>query len=291
MKNTNTTNDRGLPSKYDYGQYLDMALNQPGELGKFYTYFREYSIGNQFYIFTQCLSRNLELGPIATYNGWKKLNRNVKKGLEVDSNTNKKALGMLWPITFQRKDKDGNPLFDKDGNPLTTTTFKVKFHHFLLCQTEGQESTEIKNPNFNTDLLLKNLGIKKVSFDMTNGNCQGFARTNKKEIAINPIAHNKRKTLIHEVAHCLLHGEDNIEFSHGSELPTDIKEVEAESVAYIVSAILGDDDENLKYSRGYIQHWKQDNSLSEDTMKRIFKAVDTILKAGNPNNQDRKDKQ
>ena len=48
------------------------------------------------------------------------------------------------------------------------------------------------------------------------------------------------------MAHCILHGEDNVEFSHGSKLPTDIKEVEAESVAYIVSAILGDDDENLK---------------------------------------------
>ena len=285
MKNTNTTNttnDRGLPSKYDYGQYLDMALNEPGELGKFYTYFREYSIGNQFYVFAQCLNRDLKLGPIATYKKWKELNRNVTKG--------SKALGMLWPVTFQRKDKDGKPLFDKEGNPLMMTTFKVRFHHFLLCQTEGQESTEIKNPNFDTDLLLKNLGIKKVSFDMANGNCQGFARTKEKEIAINPIAHNPRKTLIHEVAHCLLHGEDNIEFSHGSELPTDIKEVEAESVAYIVSAILGDDDENLKYSRGYIQHWKQDNELSEDTMKRIFKAVDTILKAGNPNNQDKKDK-
>ena len=285
MKNTNTTNttnDRGLPNKYDYGQYLDMALNQPGELGKFYTYFREYSIGNQFYIWSQCLTRELKLGPIATYKKWKELKRNVTKG--------SKALGMLWPVTFQKKDKDGKPLFDKEGNPLMMTTFKVRFHHFLLCQTEGQESTEIKNPNFDTDLLLKNLGIKKVSFDMTNGNCQGFARPNKKEIAINPIAYNPRKTLIHEVAHCILHGEDDTEFSHGSELPTDIKEVEAESVAYIVSAILGDDNENLKYSRGYIQHWKQGNELSEDTMKRIFKAVDTILKAGNPNNQDKKDK-
>ena len=280
MKNTTSKNE--LEAKYDYNNYLDMALNQPGELGKFYTHFRDYSIGNQFFIYSQCLSRNLEIGPIATYNKWKELNRNVKKGLEIDLRTNKKALGMLWPVSFQKKDKEGNLLFDKDGNPLIINMFKVKFAHFLLCQTEGKEKPEIKNPVFDTDLLLENLGIKKVSFDMTNGNCQGFAKPNKKEIAINPIAHNKRKTLIHEVAHCILHGEDNIEFSHGSELPTDIKEVEAETVAYIVSAILGDDNENLKYARGYIQHWKQDNKLSDDTVKRIFKAVDTILSNARP---------
>lgn len=283
MKNTNTTNNQET-QQTNYNQYLDMALNEPGELGKFYTYFREYSVFNQFFVFSQCLSRNLKLGPIATFPKWNSLNRRIIKG--------SKAIQILWPSKKALKDENGNDVLDKDGKKVMITKgFFAKKSHYLLCQTEGPENIEIENPEFSTDLLLKNLGFKKVPFTMTNGNCQGFARPKEKEIAINPIAYNVRKTTLHEVAHCLLHGEDDTEFSHGSELPTDIKEVEAESVAYIVSAILGDDNENLKYSRGYIQHWKQDNELSEDSIKRIFKAVDIILKAGNPNNQDKKDKQ
>jgi hypothetical protein len=115
---------------------------------------------------------------------------------------------------------------------------------------------------------------------MINGNCQGYAYSSHKQIAINPMAAYPNKTLLHEVAHCLLHGDD-VEFSHGSELPRSIKELEAESVAYIVGCTLNilSEQEQL-YSRGYIRNWfKGANSVPEENCQRIIKAVDTILDA------------
>lgn len=60
--------------------------------------------------------------------------------------------------------------------------------------------------------------------------------------------------------------------------PRDIKEVEAESVAYILCSIL--DLPGLTESRGYIQHWLNYQQIPEKSAQKIFSAADKILKAG-----------
>jgi hypothetical protein len=60
--------------------------------------------------------------------------------------------------------------------------------------------------------------------------------------------------------------------------PRDIREVEAESVAYICCSILG--LPGLHESRGYIQHWLAGNEIGDKTAQRIFGTAEKILKAG-----------
>ena len=62
--------------------------------------------------------------------------------------------------------------------------------------------------------------------------------------------------------------------------PRDIREVEAESVAYICCAILG--LPGLNECRGYIQAWLSDASITDKSAQRIFGAAERILKAGRP---------
>ena len=91
------------------------------------------------------------------------------------------------------------------------------------------------------------------------------------------MAENPVETTIHEIAHCLLHNE--LEIMHES-YSKDIKELEAESTAYFVMRALGLTT-GLDKSRGYIQHWFNNfEAIEEKTARRIFGAVDKILKAG-----------
>jgi hypothetical protein len=66
--------------------------------------------------------------------------------------------------------------------------------------------------------------------------------------------------------------------SDSEHTPRDIREVEAESVAYICCSVLN--LAGLVESRGYIQNWLQDGEMSDKTAQRIFGAAEKILKAG-----------
>lgn len=78
-------------------------------------------------------------------------------------------------------------------------------------------------------------------------------------------------TLLHEVAHALLHSQDET-----MALPTAIKEVEAESVAYIVASALGLD--SSAFSMPYIARWSmKDPDLIEHTAKRVVHTAHQLL--------------
>jgi hypothetical protein len=64
----------------------------------------------------------------------------------------------------------------------------------------------------------------------------------------------------------------------GPRTPRNIREVEAEGVAFICSSALGLD--GAEYSRGYLQHWLNGQEIPERSCQRIFKGADAILKAG-----------
>lgn len=62
--------------------------------------------------------------------------------------------------------------------------------------------------------------------------------------------------------------------------PRNLREVEAESVAYLLCSLL--ELPGKAESRGYLQAWLGSESLTEQTARRIFAAADRILKAGQP---------
>ena len=267
--------------KPDFGKLFSSILEQPGIIGDHYSLFHRYSLSNQALAVEQMMMRGIEIGPISTFNGWKKLGRRVKKG--------EKALLLYMPITIRKKKDEQNKAQDDADEGLqdkTFTVFRLLPRWFAYAQTEPagdehQEQTPSSAPDWDQDLALLKLGIRVIPYDHVDGNCQGYAIPSRKEVAINPVAAFPHKTLFHEMAHCLLHGGDDA-FTDTLDVNKCIREAEAESVAFLCCAALGLD--GLKEARGYVQGWLRDAEDRELFMKqsarRVFACADKILKAG-----------
>ena len=80
------------------------------------------------------------------------------------------------------------------------------------------------------------------------------------------------KTLIHETAHVLLHQSPPARY-----LPRPLKEVEAESVAYVVASVHGMSTDD--YSFPYVAAWAGDDAdrAIRETQARVNKAARTII--------------
>lgn len=247
------------------------AIEKPGTIAECYSMFHEYSFGNQMLAYCQIKSRGLPMGPIAAFNKWKSLGRFVKKG--------EKALVLCMPIF--KKAEDGN----KDS-----VFFIYKKNWFTLAQTEGENEYVAPAPvgGWDAERALATLGIEKIPFAMMDGNCQGYAAAGK--VAINPLAAHPHRTLVHEMAHAIMHQKPGAEMSvDGLVLGREFKEVEAESVAYIISESLGFG--SPEESRGYIQLWLKAmgaDRIDEKSAQRIFRAADKILRAGFPPKEEEK---
>ena len=79
----------------DWRATLTEALNAPGALGNTYTRFYNYSFLNQIRLLMQGIAE-----PVATYNRWQELGRQVRKG--------SKAKVVLAPVLISRDAKDAN---------------------------------------------------------------------------------------------------------------------------------------------------------------------------------------
>ena len=242
---------------------LTDAVTQPGIISKCYSTFHGYSIGNQMLAWSQCRARQIELGPIATYKRWSELGRQVSKG--------QKAIALVMPLTINKKDSAG----EKTGEVFSM--FALKNNWFVLSQTEGDDfANEVTIPAWDKTKALQTLSIDEVQFTGASGNCQGYA--SGKTIAINPLAILPHKTRFHELAHVILGHTTEDRMSDSESIPRDIREVEAESVAYILCSLL--ELPGLIESRGYIQSWLSGAEISDKSAQRIFSAADKILKAG-----------
>ena len=249
--------------KANFSQLLNDAINQPGIISKCYSTFHGYSIGNQLLAYSQCIARDIPIGPIASFKTWKDLGRSVKKG--------EKAIALVRPVTIAKKDDAG----EKTGDAFQL--FVLKNQWFVLSQTEGEEFVnEVAVPTWDKAKALETLGITEVAFDHTDGNCQGYAVS--KSIAVSPLAVLPHKTRFHEIAHVVLGHTSEGQLSDSESTPRDVREVEAEGVAYILCALL--DLPGLHESRGYIQNWLQGAEVSDKSAQRIFSAANKILEAG-----------
>lgn len=246
-----------------FSQLLVDAVSQPGVLSSAYSAFHGYSIGNQLWALSQCAARKIPLGPIATFKKWQELGRQVQKG--------QKAISLVMPVTIAKKDEQG----EKTGEMFSM--FTVRNNWFVLSQTEGEDfQHEAPTPSWDKAQALEKLGITETPFSIGNGNVQGYAQLDT--IAVNPVAALPHKTRFHEIAHVVL-GHTKEGLVTDSELtPRDIREVEAEGVAYILCSLLG--LPGLEESRGYIQNWLADGEISDKSAQRIFSAANKILEAG-----------
>src|SRR5262245_43103289 len=248
-----------------FAELLASAVTEPGILSSAYQQFHNYSLGNQLLAWGQCLARDIQPGPMATFPRWKELGRYVRKG--------EKAITLCQPVTVKRP-ADAT---DESGESEIFLRFVYRPHWFVLAQTDGAELSPASIPDWNADRALTALGITEIAFDETNGNVLGFAR--ERSIAISPINPLPHKTRFHELAHVLLGHTAEGAQADGDCTPRNLRECEAEAVALLCCAALG--LPGVEFSRGYIQSWwGNGNPIPERSAQKILKVSDHILKAG-----------
>lgn len=245
---------------------LHEALTEPGLLSSAYRAFHQYSLGNQLLAATQLMERDLPIAPIASFNTWKSKGRMVRKG--------QKAIRLFMPVTLRPQDRDDETGVEQE---IQFQSFMLRPNWFSLDQTEGEVfNHEAKSPEWDKTLAMTAFGINEIPFEMLDGNCQGYASQNK--IAINPLAALPHKTRFHEMAHVILGHTAETSMQDDERTPRNLREVEAESVAFIMCSLL--DLPGQEEARGYVQVWLGDEQIAEKTALRIFATADKLLKAG-----------
>ena len=157
---------------------------------------------------------------------------------------------------------------------------------FDVSQTEGKELPEITyelNSNVgNYEELIS--AIRKISpvpiefLDMPSSACKGYYNQFDKNIVVRLGMGESQtiKTMLHELSHAMLHDKD---IGSQKEQPLDrrTKEVEAESVAYVVCQHYGIDTSD--YSFGYVSGWCANSELSElkESLNIIQKTAANII--------------
>lgn len=240
-------------------ELINQALNEPGILSECYNMFRNYSILNAIALRKQCKSSGLELGPCASYSRWKELGGQVKRG--------SKALWVCIPCTYKAKEKHTINGEEVELDVKHVKGFTWKPFVFTLAQVDIAKPPEQKSSFWDSEKALNTLGIKRIPFDSVLGTSMGY--TTDEGIAINPMNPHKTRTIVHEMAHYLLHKGQKPEASH---------EVEAELVSYIVCGSLN--IQGAEESRGYIQYYMESNELPEKTAMKVLACANKILKGG-----------
>lgn len=235
--------------------------------------FHDYSFGNILLIAIQFPGAS----QVAGFQDWKKkFGRNVKKG--------EKGIRILAPCIFEAVEErekldpvTHRPMVDSSGTPMVerrhveAKRFKV-VTVFDVSQTEGKKLPEIITPLAGdveqyeriTGALAK-LSPVPIEFEDFPGAAYGYFSHTEKRIAIRPGMSQAQtlKTMIHEVAHAKLHDEPDVlePIPMKDKKSRSNREVEAESVAYVVCQHFGIDTSD--YSFGYVAGWSRGRELNE----------------------------
>lgn len=240
-----------------YKQFLDTMAKFP-----------RYSVNNSLLIMIQKPDAQM----CQSFTGWKQMGRYVKKG--------EKGISILAPAPYKiereqtKLDEKGRPVFDADGEPVkekvevTIRAFKV-VKTFDLSQTDGKElptigpSELVGNIEGYPKLLqaLQEISPVPVSFELIDGDAKGFYHLEDKKIVVQDGMSEVQtiKTLLHEMAHQKLHDKDNV--PEAKDISRNGKEVEAESVAYVVCQHYGINTSD--YSFSYVAGWSEGKETPE----------------------------
>lgn len=256
--------------------------------------FHNYSVRNQLLIRLQNPTASLVMG----YKQWQNnFERNVKKGergIEILAYS-----PYLINVEQEKLDENGNKILDKNGNPIKEEV-KVKKEAykkvvvFDISQTDGKEIKDLylaedlkfEVENFKSFFsALEEISPVKVEIkNIENSKAKGYYSPTENKIVVreNMSESQTIKTLIHEIAHAKLHNKDGLKNRNNKF--TNFFEVEAESVAFIVSNHLGID--TSEYSFGYIAGWSESKELKElmasleliqGTSSELIKMIDEKL--------------
>ena len=245
--------------------------------------FHNYSLNNTMLIAMQMPEATL----VAGYEAWKKNHeRHVVKG--------EKGIRIFAPAPYKVKveqDKidpvTNKPVLDENNNPVKEVV-EVKKPAFKLVSVFDVSQTEGKEiPSLGVDELLGDVedyvhffdALERscpvpIGFEEIEGGAKGYYHQTECRIALNEGMSEVQnvKTLIHEMAHQKLHAVENID--KDLKLSRSAKEVEAESIAYVICQHYGID--TSEYSFAYLAGWSDGKDTPE-----LKASLDRIRKASN----------
>ena len=279
--------------------------------------FHDYSMNNTLLI----LGQNPRATHLAGYNKWQQdFNRQVKRG--------EKGLMIWMPVEIKVKenhyvlDENGNRILGDDGKfkreevEVKKRTFKIGYT-FDVSQTEQIEGKEVIELSPVKDLkgdvkdyqvltkALMEISPVPIKIEAFTASAKGCYNSLTNEITIQPDMSEVQtiKTMIHEIAHSIVHSEENLnqlKQKENVEFSKNEREVQAESIAYIVSSHLGIDTSD--YSFPYVATWglstepnnlenvKQNLKCIKSTSMDLTSKLDTYMEELQAQQNQNKDK-
>lgn len=239
-------------------ELMDNLCQDPEQIEKFVNLWNgnlqlhSYSINNIILAFFQYPKMSM----LAGYKKWMKLGRQVKKG--------EKAIKILAPMVRKYKNKEEEDEYRIGGWRYVNV--------FDINQTEG-ENLDFGHPElikgeipFETVAEVSPLPVTVEYYGTSNG-----VLTDKEiRVASKDNEASMVATLIHEMGHYYLGHPGN------EELDRPTKEVEAETVSYMVTSYLGMENEKSQY---YIGGWNGCSDKLKGRGTKIVKAAEQIIKS------------
>ena len=272
--------DEGVKAVFESERYKEYL--------KFASKFTDYSARNTMLINMQRPDATL----VAAFGKWKELGRHINKG--------ETGIAIFAPAPYKTNqyietqrpafDELGNQLYNEDGTekmetietPLTGMAFKTVYV-FDVSQTDGKELPEpVSELTGDVDTARKEAvfaAIRKttgidVEFQDIKGGSKGYYSPAEDKIVIKTGMSDAQtlKTVFHEAAHKLLHDPKSEIVTVKS--PRNEKEVQAESVAFMVAEKFGID--TSEYSFPYIASWSEGKQLEQ--LKNALQEIQSAAK-------------
>ena len=245
--------EQGVSDIFQSGQYAAYLT----AMSKFH----HYSFGNTMLIFMQCPNAT----HVAGYHDWRRnFGRQVKRG--------ERGITILAPCPYRRKEEVEEAA--SDGSPATSVQWVQRMGFrtvtvFDVSQTEGKPLPELAKKltgdaaQYESMVAaLRSISPYPISMESFPGGAYGCCNFVERRSLVQPDMSQIQtiKTMIHEVSHAKLHAPEKTE-----ELPQHkqrfVREMEAESVAYVVCRHFGIDTSD--YSFGYVAGWSRGRELSQ----------------------------
>lgn len=229
--------------------------------------FHNYSANNCLLIALQCPHASY----VAGYTSWRNnFHRQVRKG--------EKAIRIISPVKYKKKNEE-----DEEEERIgfkSASVFDISSTYQIPDMepvTIGVEDLQGHVENYKDFLhAFQSISPVPVDFRLFDGDARGYYSDTEKIIVVQDGMTERQsvKTLIHEIAHAMLHTKEQLQECKKDRKQ---KELEAESVAYIVCEHYGFDSED--YSFPYIVGWVGTGfqDILKESMSTIQKTADEII--------------
>ena len=244
-----------------------------------------YSFNNRFLIALEQERRGYGFSPlVAGFHKWKnEFKRTVKKG--------EKSIHILAPVMTTVTNDNGEPLLNDEGKPIKRPYRFKTAHVFDHHQTEGEpipkpdtsnmmdQLEDIASPALFNGLCQVAINRKiEVRTEVYKAQMEGALgcccftgeKANEIKLVEGLNVATQISVMSHELGHAILHSSDD----YRRQTPGSIKELEAESVAYLVCSHYNIDLGERTFK--YIVHH---NTATDDIVEEITKSGDRIFKA------------